>query len=73
MKAIELLKLYREGIFEKLKVEIRLENYTQKIVEYRNPEELEKEELLQREIKDWFIGYPQSHYVDGNIVINIKE
>ncbi len=69
MKAIELLKLYREGIFERLKVEIRLDNWTQKIVEYRNPEELEKEELLQREIEDWFIG---SDVVDGDIVINVK-
>lgn len=72
MKAIELLKLYREGIFERLKVEIRLDNYTQKIVEYRNPDELGKEELLQREINDWFIGQPQSKYVDGNIIINVK-
>lgn len=68
MKAIELLKLYREGIFERLKVEIRLDNWTQKIVEYRNLDELEKEELLQREIKDWFIG---SDIVDGDIVINV--
>lgn len=70
MKAIELLELYREGIFERLKVEIRLDNWTQKIVEYRNPDELEKEELLQREINDWFIG---SDVTDGDIVINIKK
>ena len=72
MKAIELLKLYRERLIERLKVEIRLDNYTQKIIEYRNPEELEKEELLQREIKDWFIGEPKSTCVDGDIVINVK-
>jgi hypothetical protein len=72
MKAIELLKLYREGVFERLKVEIRFENWVQKIVEYRNPDELEKEELLQREISDWFIGQPHSNIVDGNIVINVK-
>lgn len=73
MKAIELLKLYREGLAENLKVEIRKDNYTQKIVEYRNIEELEKEELLQKEIQDWFIGQPLSKYVDGEIIINVKE
>lgn len=73
MKAIELLKLYREGIVEKLKVEIRLNNYTQKIVEYRNIEEIDKEELLQNEIQDWFIGRPFSKYVDGEIIVNVKE
>ena len=73
MKAIELLKLYREEIVEKLKVEIRLNNYTQKIVEYRNIEEIDKEELLQNEIQDWLIGRPFSKYVDGEIIINVKE
>lgn len=73
MKAVELLKLYRERLTERLKVEIRLNNYVQKVVEYRNIEELEKEELLQKEIDDWFMGQPFSKCVDGEIIINVKE
>lgn len=71
MKAIDLLKKYRSSLLiTDLKVEIRSEDWTQKVVIYWNLEELEKEELLQHEIKDWFIG---SRCTDGNIVINLKD
>lgn len=70
MKAINLLKLYRDGLANRLQVEIRMENWGQKTVRYTNIEELEKEELLQHQIIDWFIG---SNITDGEIVINVKE
>lgn len=70
MKAIELLKLYRDGLANRLKVEIRMENWGQKTVIYTNIEELEKEELLQHKIIDWFIG---SDITDGEIIINVEE
>lgn len=70
MKAIELLKLYREGLTNKLQVEIRMNNWGQKTVRYTNIEELEKEELLQHKVIDWFIG---SNITDGEIVINVEE
>lgn len=69
MKAIELLKLYRDGLIEREKIEIRKNNYAQKTVMYHNLKELEKEDLLQQEIKDWFAG---SNVTDGTIVINLK-
>lgn len=69
MKAIELLKLYRDGLLEREKIEIRKNNYKQKTVTYNNLEQLEKEDLLQQEIYDWFIG---SNITDGTIVINLK-
>lgn len=70
MKAIELLKLYRDRLVERLQIEIRMNNWGQKTVRYTNIEELEKEELLQHDIKDWFIG---SDIIDGEIVINVLE
>lgn len=70
MTAIELLKLYRDGLANRLKVEIRMKNWSQKTVIYTNIEELEKEELLQHKIIDWFIG---SNITDGEIVINVEE
>lgn len=70
MKAIELLKLYREGLTNKLQVEIRMNNWGRKVVRYTNIEELEKEELLQHKVIDWFIG---SKITDGEIVINVEE
>ena len=69
MTAIELLKLYRDGLANRLKVEIRMKNWSQKTVIYTNIEELEKEELLQHKIIDWFIG---SNITDGEIVINVE-
>lgn len=69
MKAIELLKLYRDGLINKMQIEIRMNNWGQKTVRYTNIEELEKEELLQRKIIDWFIG---SNITDGEIVINVE-
>lgn len=69
MKAINLLKLYRDGLANRLQVEIRMENWGQKTVRYTNIEELEKEELLQHQIIDWFIG---SNITDGEIVINVE-
>ena len=56
MKAIELLKLYRDGLIQRTQIEIRMENWGQKTVRYTSLEELEKEELLQHNVKDWFIG-----------------
>ncbi len=71
IKAIELLKLYRSSLLSKhLKVEIRLNNFTQKVVIYWNLEELEKEKLLQLYVEDWFIG---SSCTDGDIIINLVE
>lgn len=70
MKAIELLKLYRDGLTNRLQVEIRMKNWGQKTVRYTNIEQLEKEELLQHKIIDWFIG---SNITDGEIVINVEE
>ena len=70
MTAIELLKLYRDGLANRLKVEIRMKNWSQKTVIYTNIEELEKEELLQHKIIDWIIG---SNITDGEIVINVEE
>lgn len=70
MKAIELLKLYRDGLINKMQIEIRMKNWGQKIVRYTNIEELEKEELLQHKISDWFVG---SNCTDGDIVINVEE
>lgn len=70
MEAIKLLKLYRNGLAEKTVIEIRLNNYTQKVVKYTNIEELDKEELLHHKIQDWFIG---SSITDGEIIINVKE
>lgn len=69
MKAIELLKLYRDGLINKMQIEIRMNNWGQKTVRYTNIEELEKEELLQHKIIDWFIG---SNITDGEIVINVE-
>lgn len=69
MKAIELLKLYRDGLINKMQIEIRMKNWGQKTVRYTNIEELEKEELLQHKIIDWFIG---SNITDGEIVINVE-
>ncbi len=69
MKAIELLKLYRDGLIQKTQIEIRMENWGQKLVRYTNIEELEKEELLQHNIIDWFIGSP---ITDGEIIINVE-
>ncbi len=70
MTAIELLKLYRDGLINKMQIEIRMNNWGRKIVRYTNIEELEKEELLQHEIEDWFVG---SNITDGQIIINVKE
>lgn len=70
MKAIELLKLYRDGLANRLQIEIRMNNWGQKTVRYINIEELEKEPLLQHKIKDWFIG---SNITDGEIVVNVLE
>lgn len=70
MKAIELLKLYRDGLINKTQIEIRMNNWGQKTVRYTNIEELEKEELLQHKVIDWFIG---SNITDGEIVINVEE
>lgn len=70
MKAIELLKLYRDGLTERLQIEIRMKNWGQKVVRYTNIKELEKEELLQHKIDDWFIG---SNCTDGDIIINVLE
>ena len=70
MKAIELLKLYRKGLVRNLKVEIRQNNYVQKIVIYKNSDEIPKEELLQQEVDNWFIG---SEITDGELIIDIKE
>lgn len=70
MKAIELLKLYRDGLAQRTNIEIRMNNWGQKIVKYTNIEELYKEELLQHNIIDWFIG---SNITDGEIVINVEE
>lgn len=70
MKAIELLKLYRDGLTERLQIEIRMKNCGQKVVRYTNIKELEKEELLQHKIDDWFIG---SNCTDGDIIINVLE
>ena len=69
MKEIELLKLYRDGLINKMQIEIRMNNWGQKTVRYTNIEELEKEELLQHKIIDWFIG---SNITDGEIVINVE-
>lgn len=70
MKAIELLKLYRDGLINKKQIEIRMKNWGQKTVRYTNVETLEKEELLQHKIIDWFIG---SDITDGEIIINVEE
>ena len=70
MKAIELLKLYRDGLIQRTQIEIRMENWGQKTVRYTSLEELEKEELLQHNVKDWFIG---SSITDGEIVINVEK
>ena len=70
IKAIELLKLYRDGLIERTQIEIRMKNWGQKTVRYTNIKELEKEELLQHNIIDWFIG---SSITDGGIVINVEE
>ena len=70
MKAIELLKLYRDGLIQKTQIEIRMENWGQKTVRYTSLEELEKEELLQHNVIDWFIG---SKITDGEIVINVEK
>lgn len=70
MKAIELLKLYRDGLINKTQIEIRMKNWGQKTVRYTNIKELEKEELLQHKIIDWFIG---SNITDGEIIINVEE
>ena len=70
IKAIELLKLYREGLIEKMQIEIRMENWGRKIVIYKNLEELEKEELLQHNVIDWFVG---SKITDGEIIINVEK
>lgn len=69
MKATELLKLYRDGLINKMQIEIRMENWGRKTVRYTNIEELEKEELLQHKIVDWFVG---SNITDGEIVINVQ-
>lgn len=69
MKAIELLKLYRDGLINKKQIEIRMNNWGQKTVRYTNIEELKKEELLQHKVIDWFIG---SNITDGEIVINVE-
>ena len=42
MKAIELLKLYRDGLIQRTQIEIRMENWGQKTVRYTS--------------LDWFIG-----------------
>ena len=70
MKAIELLELYRNGLLEREKIEIRKNNYTKKVVLFTDIEELKKEKLLQEEIDDWFVG---GSITDGNIIINLKE
>lgn len=71
MKAIELLKLYREGLLIRhSKIEIRKNNQIQKVVMYGNNESLENEPLLNREIDNWFIG---SNVTDGEIVIDLKD
>lgn len=70
MKAIELLKLYRNGLLEREKIEIRKNNYSKKVVLFTDIEELKKEKLLQEEIDDWFVG---SSITAGNIIINLKE
>ncbi len=70
MKAIELLKLYRDGLINKTQIEIRMKNWGQKTVRYTNIETLKKEELLQHKVIDWFIG---SNITDGEIVINVEE
>ena len=70
IKAIELLKLYRDGLAQKTQIEIRMENWGQKVVKYTNIENLGKEELLQHNIIDWFIG---SGITDGEIVINVEK
>ena len=70
MKAIELLKLYRDGLINRTQIEISMKNCGQKTVRYTNIETLEKEELLQHKVIDWFIG---SSITDGEIVINVEE
>ena len=70
MKAIELLKLYRKSLIEKTQIEIRMENWGQKTVRYINIEELEREELLQHNVIDWFIG---STRTDGEVIINVEK
>lgn len=70
MKAIELLKLYRDGLIDKTQIEIRINNWGQKTVRYTNIETLEKEELLQHKIIDWFVG---SNITYGDIIINVEE
>ncbi len=71
MKAIDLLKLYREGLlYRNLKIELRINNYAQKTIIFYSIENLQNEPLLQLEIADWFIG---SDVTDGNIVINLVD
>ena len=71
MKAIKMLKLYREGLlYRNEKIELRLNNFAQKTIKFYSLESLENEPLLQLEINDWFIG---SSITDGTIVINLKE
>lgn len=71
MKAIELLKLYREGLLIRhSKIEIRKNNNLQKVVMYGNNESLENEPLLNEEIDNWFIG---SDVTEGGIVIDLKD
>lgn len=70
MKAIDMLKLYRDGLIERTQIEIRMKNWGRKTVRYTNIKELEKEELLQHKIIDWFIG---SNITDGEIIINVEE
>lgn len=71
MKAIELLKLYRNGLLDKEQIEIRRDNWGQKTVRYTNLEELEKEQLLQHKIIDWFIVIDRDNR--STIVINVGE
>ena len=70
MKAIEMLKLYRDGLlYRNLKIELRINNYAQKTIIFYSIESLEKEPLLNLEIDDWFVG---SNITDGQIIINLK-
>ena len=71
MEAIDLLKLYREGLlYRNLKIELRINNYAQKTIIFYSLENLENEPLLELEIKDWFIS---SNITDGDIIINLVE